>query len=206
MGNLEMDSEQLRNLYGPATEKASAKIMKSLEPHSIKFIKASNFLVMGTFDGGDIDLSPKGDPKGFVKIISKNRLEIADRPGNNRIDGLLNIEKNSIVSLIFFIPKVAETLRVQGKATISNDAQILQNHKLKSNLPKTVTIIKPTKVFLHCGKALLRSGLWKPETWPDARPIPTLYEMIEDQTGLDCEIKKEDDILAMYQKELYQNK
>ena len=61
-------------------------------------------------------------------------------------------------------------------------------------------------VFLHCGKALLRSGLWKPETWPDARPIPTLYEMIEDQTGLDCEIKKEDDILAMYQKELYQNK
>ena len=206
MGNLEMDSKQLRNLYGPATEKASAKIMKSLEPHSIKFIKASNFLVMGTFDGEDIDLSPKGDPKGFVKIISKNRLEIADRPGNNRIDGLLNIEKNSIVSLIFFIPKVAETLRVQGKATISNDPQILQNHKLKSNLPKTVTIIKPTKVFLHCGKALLRSGLWKPETWPDNRPIPTLYEMIEDQTGLDCEIKKEDDILAMYQKELYQNK
>ena len=201
-----MDEIQLRNLYGPATDKASAKIMKSLDSHSVSFIKASNFLVMGTFDGEDIDLSPKGDPKGFVKVISEDRIEIADRPGNNRIDGLLNIADNAIISLIFFIPKVTETLRVQGKATISSDPKVLENHKLKSNLPKTVTIIKPTKVFLHCGKALLRSSLWKPGTWPDKRPIPTLYEMIEDQTGLDCEIKKEDDILEMYERELYENK
>ena len=80
-----MDKSQLRTLYGPATEKASAKIMKSLDLHSVSFIKASNFLVMGTFDGEDIDLSPKGDPKGFVKVISEDRIEIADRPGNNRI-------------------------------------------------------------------------------------------------------------------------
>ena len=109
-----MDEIQLRNLYGPATEKASAKIMKSLDPHSVSFINASNFLVMGTFDGEDIDLSPKGDPKGFVKVISDDRIEIADRPGNNRIDGLLNISKSNCI-LIFFIPKVTETLRVQGK-------------------------------------------------------------------------------------------
>ena len=201
-----MNKNKLRDLYGPATEKASAKIMKSLDVHSVQFIASSNFLVMGTFDGEDIDLSPKGDPRGFVKVLSQNRIEIADRPGNNRIDGLLNISNNSIVSLIFFIPKVTETLRVQGKATISNDPKILKNHELKSNLPKTVTIIKPTKVFLHCGKALLRSSLWKPESWPDKRPIPTLYEMIEDQTGLNCEIKKEDDILEMYERELYKNK
>ena len=201
-----MDEIQLRNLYGPATEKASAKIMKSLDQHSVSFIKASNFLVMGTFDGEDIDLSPKGDPEGFVKIISADRIEIADRPGNNRIDGLLNISRNAIVSLIFFIPKVTETLRVQGKATISNDLKVLENHKLKSNLPRTVTVINPTKVFLHCGKALLRSSLWKPESWPHKRPIPTLYEMIEDQTGLNCEIKKENDIIEMYERELYENK
>ena len=201
-----MDEIQLRNLYGPATEKASAKIMKSLDQHSVSFIKASNFLVMGTFDGEDIDLSPKGDPEGFVKIISADRIEIADRPGNNRIDGLLNISRNAIVSLIFFIPKVTETLRVQGKATISNDKKVLENHKLKSNLPKTVTVITPTKVFLHCGKALLRSSLWKPESWPHKRPIPTLYEMIEDQTGLSCEIKKEINIIEMYERELYENK
>ena len=201
-----MDESQLRNLYGPATEKASAKVMKCLDQHSVSFIKASNFLVMGTFDGEDIDLSPKGDPKGFVKVLSEDRIEIADRPGNNRIDGLLNISKNLIVSLIFFIPKVSETLRVQGKATISKDPKVLEKHRLKSNLPKTVTVIKPTKVFLHCGKALLRSSLWKPESWPDKRPIPTLYEMIEDQTGLNCEIKQENDIIEMYERELYQNK
>ena len=201
-----MDENQLRNLYGPASEKASAKVMKSLDQHSVSFIKASNFLVMGTFDGEDIDLSPKGDPKGFVKVLSEDRIEIADRPGNNRIDGLLNISKNLIVSLIFFIPKVSETLRVQGKATISNDPKVLEKHQLKSNLPKTVTVIKPTKVFLHCGKALLRSSLWKPESWPDKRPIPTLYEMIEDQTGLNCEIKQENDIIEMYERELYQNR
>ena len=201
-----MDEIQLRNLYGPATEKASAKIMKSLDQHSVSFIKASNFLVMGTFDGENIDLSPKGDPEGFVKIISADRIEIADRPGNNRIDGLLNISRNAIVSLIFFIPRVTETLRVQGKATISNNPKVLENHKLKSNLPRTVTVIKPTKVFLHCGKALLRSSLWKPESWPHKRPIPTLYEMIEDQTGLNCEIKKENDIIEMYERELYENK
>ncbi len=201
-----MDEIQLRNLYGPATEKASAKIMKSLDQHSVSFIKASNFLVMGTFDGEDIDLSPKGDPEGFVKIMSDDRIEIADRPGNNRIDGLLNISRNAIVSLIFFIPKVTETLRVQGKATISNDPKVLENHKLKSNLPKTVTVINPTKVFLHCGKALLRSSLWRPESWPHKRPIPTLYEMIEDQTGLNCEIKKENDIIEMYERELYENR
>ena len=97
MENFEMNNEKLRDLYGPATEKASAKIMKSLEPHSIQFIKSSNFLVMGTFDGEDIDLSPKGDPSGFVKVISSDRIEIADRPGNNRIDGLLNISNNSYI-------------------------------------------------------------------------------------------------------------
>ena len=201
-----MDKDELRKLYGPATEKASKKVMESLDNHSINFIQESSFLVMGTFDGENIDLSPRGDPKGFVKVVSKDRMEIADRPGNNRIDGLLNITDHPFVSLIFFIPKVTETLRVQGRARISCDLNVLESHKLKSNLPKTVTIVEPTKVFLHCGKALLRSGLWKPDGWPQSRPVPTLYEMIEDQTGINCEIKSENEIIDMYKSELYKNK
>ena len=97
-----MNKNKLRDLYGPATEKASAKIMKSLDAHSVQFIESSNFLVIGTFDGEDIDLSPKGDPGGFVKVLSQDRIEIADRPGNNRIDGLLNISNNSIAFLYSF--------------------------------------------------------------------------------------------------------
>ena len=200
-----MNKDELRKLYGPATEKAVKKIMKGLDSHSINFIQESSFLIIGTFDGENIDLSPKGDPKGFVKVVSKERIEIADRPGNNRIDGLLNITDNPLVSLIFFIPKVTETLRVQGRAKVSCDPKVLESHKLKSNLPKTVTIVEPTKVFLHCGKALLRSGLWKPDEWPNTRPIPTLYEMIEDQTGINCEIKKEHEIIDKYKRELYKN-
>tara|TARA_B100001250_G_C19764412_1_gene774018 strand:+ start:104 stop:706 length:603 start_codon:yes stop_codon:yes gene_type:complete len=200
-----MNKDQLRKLYGPATEKAAKKVMESLDRHSINFIEESSFLVIGTFDGENIDLSPKGDPKGFVKVVSKDRIEIADRPGNNRIDGLLNITDHPYVSLIFFIPKVTETLRLQGHATVTCDPKVLETHKLNSNLPKTVTVIKPTKVFLHCGKALLRSSLWKPDKWPENRPIPTLYEMIEDQTGLNCEIKEEDKILEMYERELYKD-
>ena len=91
-----MNKDQLRKLYGPATEKAAKKIMEGLDSHSINFIRESSFLVIGTFDGENIDLSPKGDPKGFVKVVSKERIEIADRPGNNRIDGLLNIIDNNI--------------------------------------------------------------------------------------------------------------
>ncbi len=200
-----MNKDELRKLYGPATEKAVKKIMKGLDSHSINFIQESSFLIIGTFDGENIDLSPKGDPKGFVKVVSKERIEIADRPGNNRIDGLLNITDNPLVSLIFFIPKVTETLRVQGRAKVSCDPKVLESHKLKSNLPKTVTIVEPTKVFLHCGKALLRSGLWKPDEWPNTRPIPTLYEMIEDQTGINCEIKNEHEIIDKYKRELYKN-
>ena len=84
-----MNKYELRKLYGPATEKAAKKIMEGLDSHSINFIRESSFLVIGTFDGENIDLSPKGDPKGFVKVVSKERIEIADRPGNNRIDCLL---------------------------------------------------------------------------------------------------------------------
>jgi hypothetical protein len=100
---------------------------------------------------------------------------------------------------------VSETLRVQGHAEVSCDPKVLETHKLKSNIPKTVTIVEPTKAFLHCGKALLRSGLWKPDQWPKIRPIPTLYEMIEDQTGINCEIKNEHDIIDKYKSELYKN-
>jgi hypothetical protein len=201
-----MNKKELRDLYGEATEKASKKIMYSLDRHSISFIQEASFLIMGTFDGENIDLSPKGDPTGFVKVLSENRIEIADRPGNNRIDGLLNIIDNPFVSLLFFIPKVTETLRVQGTAEITCDSETLKAHELNSNLPKTVTVVKPTKVFLHCGKALLRSSLWKPDKWPKIRPIPTLYEMIEDQTGINCEIKEESKIIEMYESQLYPQK
>ena len=198
-----MNEKRLREIYGPAKEKAASKILNKLDKHCISFIENSSFVIIGTLNDQNIDLSPKGDPYGFVKVISEKFLEIPDRPGNNRIDGLLNIVKNNFISLLFFIPSVNETLRVQGEAIISEDLDIRERHRLKSNIPKTVLQIKVTQAHLHCGKSMLRGSLWDPKRWPTIRPIPTLFEMIEDQTGIDCEIKEEKAILAQYNKELY---
>ena len=198
-----MDEKRLREIYGPAKEKAAAKILEKLDKHCVSFIENSSFVIIGTQNNQSIDLSPKGDPYGFVKVMSDDLLEIPDRPGNNRIDGLLNIVRNNFISLLFLIPSVNETLRVQGEAVISEDMDTRQRHRLKTNVPKTVLQVKVTQAHLHCGKSMLRGGLWDPRKWPRIRPIPTLFEMIEDQTGIDCEIKDEQKILAQYKKELY---
>ena len=198
-----MNEKRLREIYGPAKEKAASKILNKLDRHCIGFIENSSFVIIGTLNDQNIDLSPKGDPYGFVKVVSEKFLEIPDRPGNNRIDGLLNIVKNNFISLLFFIPSVNETLRVQGEAIISEDLDIRERHRLKSNIPKTVLQIKVTQAHLHCGKSMLRGSLWDPKTWPITRPRPTLFEMIEDQTGIDCEIKEENKIVEQYFKELY---
>ena len=198
-----MDEKRLREIYGPAKEKAAAKILDKLDRHCVSFIENSSFVIIGTQNNQSIDLSPKGDPYGFVKVMSDDLLEIPDRPGNNRIDGLLNIVRNNFISLLFLIPSVNETLRVQGRAVISEDMDTRERHRLKTNVPKTVLQVKVTQAHLHCGKSMLRGGLWDPRKWPGIRPIPTLFEMIEDQTGIDCEIKDEQKILAQYKKELY---
>ena len=198
-----MDEKRLREIYGPAKEKAAAKILEKLDKHCVSFIENSSFVIIGTQNNQSIDLSPKGDPYGFVKVMSDDLLEIPDRPGNNRIDGLLNIVRNNFISLLFLIPSVNETLRVQGEAVISEDMDTRERHRLKTNVPKTVLQVKVTQAHLHCGKSMLRGGLWDPRKWPGIRPIPTLFEMIEDQTGIDCEIKDEQKILAQYKRELY---
>ena len=198
-----MNEKRLREIYGPAKEKAAAKILEKLDKHCVSFIENSSFVIIGTQNNQSIDLSPKGDPYGFVKVMSDDLLEIPDRPGNNRIDGLLNIVRNNFISLLFLIPSVNETLRVQGEAVISEDMDTRERHRLKTNVPKTVLQVKVTQAHLHCGKSMLRGGLWDPRKWPGIRPIPTLFEMIEDQTGIDCEIKDEQKILAQYKKELY---
>ena len=154
-----MDEKRLREIYGPAKEKAAAKILDKLDNHCVSFIENSSFVIIGTLNDQSIDLSPKGDPYGFVKVIGDHLLEIPDRPGNNRIDGLLNIVRNNFISLLSLIPSVNETLRVQGEAVISEDIDTRQRHRLKTNVPKTVLQVKVTQAHLHCGKSMLRGGL-----------------------------------------------
>ena len=179
-----MTPEKLRSIYGAPLKIAEQKIINYLDPHCKDFIENSTFLVFGTSDGINLDLSPKGDPQGKLALIEDDKtILIADRHGNKRLDGLFNILKCPKVSLLFFIGNVTETLRVKGHAKITDETSYLEKFQINGKNPKTVTIIKVEKAFIHCGKALVRGKMWNNESWPKKRPIAPIYEIIRDQTG-----------------------
>ena len=198
-----MTPEKLREIYGDVSERAARKVVTRLDAHCRAFIDHATFLVLATSDGTDLDVSPKGDPAGFVTVESDTTLLIPDRPGNNRIDGLLNVLVNPKVALIFMIPNVNETLRVNGVAEILDDPAICDPFAVRGRSPKTVLRVTLDQAFIHCGKAPVRAGFWKPETWADARPIPTLYEMVRDHAQMDVPTTDQDEIEEGYRKSLY---
>lgn len=197
-----MTPERLRALYGSPSERAARKVIDHIDGHCRDFIGASTFLVLATTDGATLDVSPKGDPAGFVEIEDAKHLRLPDRPGNNRIDGLMNLLANPQVAMIFLIPTVAETLRVNGTAEITEDPAVTGRFEMQGRVPKTVTRIRVREVFTHCGKAPLRGGLWAPETWPKARPVATLGQMVKDHAGLDMDTDQAA-VDAMYAKSMY---
>ncbi len=180
-----MTPEKLREIYGETSPLAAAKVITHFDAHCRQFIEHATFLVLATSDGSGLDVSPKGDPAGFVQVESDTTVLIPDRPGNNRIDGLLNILSHPKVGLLLMIPAVDETLRINGVAEISDDPALCDRFAIKGRRPKTVLRVTAEEIFTHCGKAPLRAGLWKPETWPSARPVPTLYEMVRDHAEMD---------------------
>jgi PPOX class probable FMN-dependent enzyme len=179
-----MTPEKLRALYGEPSPRAAAKVISRFDGHCRQFIAHSTFLVLATSDGQNLDVSPKGDAAGFVHVETDTTLLIPDRPGNNRIDGLMNILANPHVGLIFMIPTVSETLRVNGTAEIIEYEALRGQFPVSGVSPKTVLRVTANEIFTHCGKAPLRAGLWKTETWPSERPVPTLDEMVRDHAGL----------------------
>jgi PPOX class probable FMN-dependent enzyme len=131
---------------------------------------------------GGTDASPKGDAPGFVRILDERTLAIPDRPGNNRIDNLRNIVEDGRVSVLFIVPGVGETLRVNGTATISADPALLASFAVQDKLPRTVILVKLQSVYFHCSKALVRSKLW--ERAQEARPaLPSTGKMLQRLTG-----------------------
>lgn len=196
--------EQLKRLYGPVHPLAEAKTLKRLDGHCRAFIAASPFFLLATSNGTSLDVSPKGDPAGSVIVEDDgSAILLADRPGNNRIDGLLNILAHPKVATIFLIPGVRETLRVSGHATIHDEPEILERCAIRGRPPLSVTRIAVEMAYLHCAKALLRSRLWDPEAWPEARPIPTMSEMIGDHIGREVPYESEPDMVERYMNALY---
>jgi PPOX class probable FMN-dependent enzyme len=172
------DEAALRALYGEIHPRAAKKIIDRLDAHCLAFIAASPFMLIATSDGRGLDVSPRGDPAGSVVVEDDRHLLVADRPGNNRIDNLLNIIADSRVSLLFIVPGIGETLRVNGRAEISNDPELLQSFAVNDKPPRTVLIVSIEAVYFHCSKALVRSKLWDPAQHIARGEMPSAGAMI----------------------------
>lgn len=177
--------EALRTVYKPAGQLPLQKEMRRLDTHACAFIAASPFVVIGSQDdAGQGDVTPKGDKPGFVSVLDDTTIAIPDRPGNNRLDTLENVIANPAVGLLFLIPGMNETLRVNGRARITANPAMCTRFTVASKPAVSVMIVKIDAVYMHCAKAFLRSELWNPESWPPRSAMPTLGEILKDQLAL----------------------
>jgi PPOX class probable FMN-dependent enzyme len=177
------DEAALRALYPATHTLAALKSLGTLDPHAREFIRRSPFLTIGTQNReGGADVSPRGDPAGFVQVLDDRTLAIPDRPGNNRLDTLSNILANPNVGILFMVPGFDDTLRVNGTARLSTDPKLLRTMAVNDRTPTLAIVVTVAEVFLHCAKAFRRSRLWDPEARQDRKDMPSLLKMILDQT------------------------
>jgi PPOX class probable FMN-dependent enzyme len=176
--------EQLRAIYGEPRVTAAHKVVHRVDDHIAAFIAKSPFLLMATISAdGRMDVSPKGDLPGFVHVRDERTLLYPDRPGNNRIDGLQNIVETGRIGLIFLVPGVRETLRINGSARISVEPELLARFAVNGKLPRSVTVIEVDEAFFHCARALIRSGLWDPARHIDRSELPSMGTILAAHTG-----------------------
>ena len=173
--------EELKRYFPISTERAKLKVLDKLDKHCADFIARSPFLCIGTSrPDGCADVSPRGDPPGFVHVADAQTLLIPDRPGNNRLDTMTNIMHNPKVGLLFFIPGVEETLRVNGDAKIVDDEAELARFEFRRHIPKVAIAVTVQEAFLHCAKALKRSRLWEEDAKIDRSTFARAGDIVSD--------------------------
>ena len=165
--------------YGPAVFKEVDRIT----PQYRKLIEATPFAVLATCGPEGLDCSPRGDPPGFVRVADEHTLLIPDRRGNNRIDSLRNLVRDPRVSLLFLIPGVGETMRVNGRAVISTDPKLTESFVFNGKAPKCVLVITVERAYFQCTKAIIRSKLWDPSTQVDRKTLPTPGSILAEVTN-----------------------
>ncbi len=169
----------LRSVVGSPGHRAAAKVVPIVDELARAFIAQSPFILISTANAaGEMDISPKGDPAGFVKVLDEKTLAIPDRLGNRRIDTFRNIIENPNIGLIFVIPGTNHTLRVSGKAIIVRDQDLRETMAMNGKLPDHALVVSVERVLSHCPKCMIRSHLWESEAWPDPAGIPSLAELL----------------------------
>jgi uncharacterized protein len=189
---MSIDTEDALREHYPAQSKiVRMKCLSAIDEHIARFIALSPFLVIGSnHPGNGTDVSPRGDAPGFVQVIDANTIMIPDRPGNNRLDTLSNMMTNPEVGLVFFIPGVDETVRLNGRARIVTEAEKLAGFEVNGKAPRAAILVDVREAYLHCAKALKRSKLWEDDYKVDRGELPTMGKMVSDQ--INGEISVED--------------
>lgn len=173
--------EDLRDCYPQPLERSLRKSLPALDAHMRQFISRSPFLCLGTSGSGGADVTPRGDSPGFVHVLDDRTLLIPDWPGNNRLDSLTNVVSNPNVGLLFFIPGVNETLRVNGIAEITTEPAMVERWTVDGKHPRSAMRVTVREAYLHCAKALMRSKLWEDDYRIERAELPTYAQMLKDQ-------------------------
>jgi uncharacterized protein len=177
--------EELRTLIGFPSELVERKMITYLDHNCEEYISKSPFLVISSSDqSGNCDVSPRGDMAGFVKVLNEKYLIIPERPGNKRIDTMRNILANPNVGLLFMIPGLGETLRVNGKACLVRDNELLEQMEVKGRKPLLGIGVEVEECFIHCPKAFKRSGVWDPNSWLDEKSLPSAAKILFEHADL----------------------
>lgn len=195
--------DSLRTLYAQPRERAVRKQLAALDRHCIRYIGLSPFLVLATSGAdGRLDASPRGGRPGFVQVIDATTLLIPDSPGNNRLDSFSNIVETRQVGLLFMVPGIDETLRVNGEATLSDLPDDIARCTDERRAPKLVIRVTVREAYLHCAKAFMRSELWNPERHVERSVLPSMGQMIVEQSGMDMIPETHEQMLERYRKDL----
>ena len=179
---------EIENVIGKPSSKVFAKVLHSLDDICRAFIARSPFVVVASSDSaGNVDVSPKGDPAGFVYVLDDCTIAIPERPGNRRADTFRNVLQNPKVGLMFVVPDKGETLRISGRARIVRDVWLRERMKVADRLPELVLLVTVEEAFLHCTKCMVRSQMWKPETW-NSEGLASIGEAMVVHGNLDLSI------------------
>ena len=199
------DLGTLEEHFDEPLEAAVAVMRESLDRHQRQFIEHSPFACIATADAsGQPTISPKGDAPGFIKVIDDETLVMPDRIGNNKVESFHNLVENPKLGIIFMIPGIRETLRMSGEASITTDQEILKFAQVGKNPVKTGLLIKVTKVYFHCGKAMIRSKLWDENSKLAPGVLPSFGEIIREEAKLDGSTEEVDEMVeGVYKNELY---
>nr|WP_230424678.1 MSMEG_1061 family FMN-dependent PPOX-type flavoprotein [Prauserella cavernicola] len=178
--------DELRTVIAEPAQVILDKPVAGVDEESRRFLEASSFFLLASSDAdGTVDVSPRGDPAGSVLVLDDGRaLAFADRNGNRRVDSMRNILRNPNVGLLFLVPGVDHTLRVNGRASIVREGPLLDRLALKGTPPDLAIVVEVDELFVHCGRAMTRSSLWKPESWPENETLPTAGTLFKSQAEL----------------------